>query len=215
VSPNLWWYPTEVPQPEPVFQQLKCNTDRESRYKGLSLDQFEYPGFSLTPVGPWILDDDALIAKLEAWRELNKYSFFFIFDKNRDSLRDYIESHSIIDDKTILFLIENQFNESVGHIGLSKLKTQSVHLDNVLKSPQCPNGLMEIAIRRLVHWVFSELKLNSIELEVREDNLGFKSSGFFGNTYEVQTAKHHDNLLIFGKVTPKILMTLTPSQVYE
>jgi hypothetical protein len=90
-------------------------------------------GFSLVPIGAWILDDVETVDKMSSWRSTAKNSFFSQVDSSAASMLWYLREYSIGDPNRILFLIRKG-DSFLGHLGLSRVSAGCAEIDNVMKS---------------------------------------------------------------------------------
>lgn len=130
---------------------------------------------SLVPVGRWILENSILINLMCEWRTENKESFFAQIEPDAESMRDYLTSRSIRDNRNLLFIIFVS-GQPIGHLGLSQISGSTAHLDQVMKAipknfpPKHP-GLMESSIKVLGNWSAITLGLKVLKLEVISSNV--------------------------------------------
>ena len=130
---------------------------------------------SLVPVGNWILDDSTLINLMCKWRTDNKESFFAQIEPDPYSMRAYLTSQNITDNRNLLFIIFVS-GQTLGHLGLSRISGSRAHLDQVMKAvpknfPSKQLGLMESSIQAPANWSATVLHLKALELEVISSNV--------------------------------------------
>jgi hypothetical protein len=89
---------------------------------------------------------------------------------------------SLPDPARILFLIADEACRPIGNIGLCKLESEEVELDNVLRGEVAHSGLMRFAQASLLQWAFEVLNVQRVVLAVLSENeraLGlYARSGF-------------------------------------
>jgi len=124
----------------------------------------------LIPVGPWILGSENLICKFTEWRNYAMEMFFSHFTASLSSTERYLEDFSLAQNNRILFVIQSE-GDMVGHIGLAHISNRHAEIDNVIRGERTNHqNLMFEALKALVSWAFSELRLNYLELRVTSDN---------------------------------------------
>lgn len=152
-------------------QHLKPTTLAEAFSLSIPISQ----EVSLVPVGNWILDDSTLIDLMCKWRTNNKESFFAQIEPDAYSMRAYLISQSIKDNRNLLFIIFAS-GKTIGHLGLSRISGSTAHLDQVMKAtpknfPSKQPGLMESSIQALANWSATILSLKELKLEVISSNV--------------------------------------------
>lgn len=70
----------------------------------------------------------------------------------------------------ILFWVENNKGQKVGHMGLNRFKAKSCELDNVIRGPKTSPGIMGNAVSSLIDWTFKNLPIKRIYLQTNYDN---------------------------------------------
>jgi RimJ/RimL family protein N-acetyltransferase len=151
-------------------QDLKVSSMAEAFTFSIQINEAAH----LLPVGKWILEDNKLVGLMCKWRAENKESFFAQIEPDIRSMMNYLESRSIRDDRTLLFIIVSG-GHPLGHIGLSQIKEGSASLDQVMKgvrkySDSRSKGIMQSAITALIDWSRATLGLNVLHLEVVSSN---------------------------------------------
>jgi RimJ/RimL family protein N-acetyltransferase len=180
---------------------LKCDRLDDAQKLGLRILE-DNPGYgSLIPVGPWVLEEDDLLAKMALWRESAMDMFFARFQASVSSTRDYLSTHSIALPNRILFIIEAN-GRYVGHLGLSNVGRENAEIDNVIRGELGePRKLMTHALERLLVWAEHSLRIKSVQLRVISTNsrairlyssLGFQfvSSDFLREWSDMRGATH-------------------------
>jgi len=125
---------------------------------------------ALVPVGPWILDEPDLVAKMAAWRGASMAMFFAQFESTPAKTLGYLRGASIGQANRLLFVIVED-GQIVGHVGFSNVSAETAELDNVMRGIRSENPLvMQLAINTLVEWGFGTLGLSSVTLKVSSIN---------------------------------------------
>jgi RimJ/RimL family protein N-acetyltransferase len=144
------------------------------------------------PVGNWLLTRDDILSELAMWRHLNARFFPSQFPFSVDSMRNYIVTHSIGMSDRLLFLIFNEAEYPVGHLGISHTQEGYAEIDNVMRNPNSSNFFMRDALAHLMQWAELELGVKNFGLSVMSNNpraiglyksLGFNFSGLAPNDH--------------------------------
>lgn len=127
--------------------------------------------FHLIPVGSWILDEPQSIEKFAHWRFSARESFFARFPESADSMRNFLNSRYIDSNDSQLFAICDEHACLFGHLGIKDCSSKRATIDSVMKSHECEiPGVMEGALRALIHWVEATLDISSLDLKVISSN---------------------------------------------
>lgn len=128
--------------------------------------------FKLIPVGNWVLTDSATISLIGNWR--NRFNRFFLnqVNANYENASGYLAAKADPTTDSIIFLIKDPTDQTVGHIGLSNIDGESAELDNVLlgRSPGIEN-FMDSVENCLIEWANFHLGISYIHLRVLSFNL--------------------------------------------
>ena len=87
----------------------------------------------LVPIGNWIVTDKKKIENLSTWRQKNMKFFFSQFISSYKRTLWYIKNFSIEKNNRIFFLIYDDKNELIGHIGLADIEKNFGVLDNLIR----------------------------------------------------------------------------------
>jgi RimJ/RimL family protein N-acetyltransferase len=127
--------------------------------------------FKLIPVGNWVLTDFATVALFADWR--NRFSRFFLKQviANHENALGYLTAKADPKNNSVIFLIKDKTDQTVGHIGLSNVDGDSAELDNVLlgHSPGIEN-FMDSVENYLLEWANSHLGIKYMHLRVLSFN---------------------------------------------
>lgn len=150
------------------LQDLKVKSRAEAEALAIPISrQVE----SLIPVGPWILQDGALIKKLADWRWQNKSSFFAQFPRSIEGMYGYLDGQIIADPDRMLFMIASPSTQPIGHVGIVQRSEFQYEIDAVMKSPECAvTGIMHDAIESMMTWARSALGSREFILRVASTN---------------------------------------------
>jgi RimJ/RimL family protein N-acetyltransferase len=131
-------------------------------------------GFSLVPIGAWILDDLETVDKMSSWRSTAKDSFFSQVDSSVDSMLWYLREYSIGDPNRILFLIRKG-DSFLGHLGLSRVRTGRAEIDNVMKSQDKESTIQSAQFltifNEFIEWASVNLGISLFSLQVVSSNI--------------------------------------------
>jgi hypothetical protein len=160
-------------------------------------------GFSIVPIGSWILEDSETVARMVSWREKAKDSFFSKVDSSSESMLWYLGEYSIADPNRILFLIRKG-EEFLGHLGLSSISTGSAEIDNVMKSQDKSQTIESqqffTIFVEFISWARMTLGICEFKLQVVSTNLpaiqlysraGFRSMQWSGDGH-ISPTKRND-----------------------
>lgn len=119
------------------------------------------------------------------WRNENPTLSAQTFTATEQGTISWLEDQILARSDRLLFLILLSDGTPVGHIGYScfDFLNQQCEVDAVLRGEKsAPPGIMTFALRELIHWGLSTLKLNIIRLRVFSDNTHaiefYKRNGF-------------------------------------
>lgn len=140
----------------------------------------------LRPITFESLEDEKVIQALANWRSSAQKWFPSQFNVTPEGTRKWLENQVLHTDDRILFMIETQEGNSVGHVGLFRFdyKNKSCEIDNIVRgvSDVFP-GAMYLACNVLLNWVFNIIGIETAYLKTVSDNeaalklykkLGFK-----------------------------------------
>lgn len=117
---------------------------------------------------------DNLPGLLSSWRKENPTISTGIFDITDERTKRWLDKYVLNNEDRIIFMIENEYKESFGHIGLTNfnLNDYSVELDSVLRGVKGVfPGLMSLSVKKLIDFSLNYLKFKTVFLSVFSDNL--------------------------------------------
>ena len=147
---------------------MKRSRRDDARHVGLPVG--EEGSVSLVPVGPWILEDKELIADMAKWRFAARANYVAQFPYSPESMRRYLETVSIADPATLLFVIERDRSEVVGHVGLRRASDLAAEIDSVMRKPDGPPGWVRPSLAALMAWSLALLGPTELTLRVMSGN---------------------------------------------
>ncbi len=150
------------------------STLEQARVKSIVIGENE--GY-LVPICRVHVEDEELLSKLTIWRNEHKYVYPSQFTATPESTKSWMTSRLLDVPDRILFLVENKFGKTVGHLGfangLSMVKQNKSYLeiDNVVRGVKSGDqGLMAKALQSLLAWAEEKLMPEEIFLRVFSDN---------------------------------------------
>lgn len=145
------------------------------------------PVGSLVPVGPWALSGHGIPEAITSWRVRFNKMFPTQTDVTVESTTAHLESRSIQDDGSILFLIYTDTDDLIGHLGVARLNDEMFELVNLVRGAKGGHAdLIYCAEVALLDFVFSfgqhdtccaeAMSFNWRVLKLHE-RVGFKTAG--------------------------------------
>ena len=117
----------------------------------------------LVPIGNWIVTDKKKIENLSTWRQKHMKFFFSQFISSYKRTLWYIKNFSIEKNNRIFFLIYDDKNELIGHIGLADIEKNFGVLDNLIRGVDKGNPkLIFYSMITIINWFFKKLKIENI-----------------------------------------------------
>lgn len=141
----------------------------------------------LVPVGHSHVADQRLIATLAHWREVNMHVYPTQFTVTIDGTAAWLRDLVLAVSDRIMFLVLDDDGRLLGHCGLAEASTRDrLRLENVVRGPGGPPGVMFAAVRALLRWVQVNLGADTVYARPATDNervvrfllrLGFEDEG--------------------------------------
>lgn len=118
------------------------------------------------------VDDKDLIRALAKWRKRHERWFPSQFKVTVKGTKKWLKNLVIFVPDRILFMVETESGERVGHLGLNRFnfKNLTCEIDNVVRGNKLLPGVMTKALERIIDWSFSELKIRTLYLRTFSDN---------------------------------------------
>jgi len=128
-----------------------------------------------------------LPALLSRWRKENPTISTGVFEITEERTKKWLENYVLNNNDRIIFMIDDEENNSFGHIGLTNFnfENNTVELDSVLRGVKgIYPGLMSLSVNKIIDFVLNCLFLKGVGLSVFSDNesaisfynnLGFKT----------------------------------------
>ncbi len=120
----------------------------------------------LVPVGEWILSEESKIEHIRLWRQRAMKMFLTQFESTFEKTLEYLKNFSIDQKNRIFFLLYDDFDRFVGHIGIANVNEGKGELDNLMRGTDGGHPrLIYFAEVGLLNWCFKNLGL--LESDVR------------------------------------------------
>jgi RimJ/RimL family protein N-acetyltransferase len=117
---------------------------------------------TLVPVGAWILEDSPTIEAICAWRQAAMRMFLVQFESTHARTYAYLKDLSIAQEGRLFFLLFDETNQLIGHLGVSEVNEQGCELDNVMRAVKGGDPrLIYYAEAALLHWCFTNLHVQA------------------------------------------------------
>ena len=155
-----------------AINDLKCDRIIDAKDRAISIhDSNKKQIGRLLPVGLWILQDSTIIESICTWRQRAMKMFLTQFQATYESTFKYLCESAIERSDRILFLIFDEADNLIGHIGLADIGNHSCELDNLMRGRDGGHPrLIFYAERALLDWVFDVLNLSKSYLGVLSYN---------------------------------------------
>ena len=125
----------------------------------------------LVPVGPWILSDLDAVEKIRFWRQRSMRMFLTQFESTVQRTLSYLKDLSISQNNRILFLLFDDGNRFVGHLGMSEVNHSNGELDNLMRGVEGGHPrLVYFSEVTLLNWAFERLGITESDVRVLSYN---------------------------------------------
>ena len=125
----------------------------------------------LIPVGPWIYCDTEKVSRISLWRQKSMRMFLIQFESSYEKTLSYLKKLSIEREDRIFFLIYDEKNDFIGHVGISNLVGSSAELDNLVRGVVGGDPrLIFYAELSIINWCFKKLRLENISVRALSYN---------------------------------------------
>ncbi len=125
----------------------------------------------LVPVGEWILSDESKIELIRSWRQRNIRMFLTQFESTFDKTLGYLKKLSIEQNGRIFFLLYDDSDRFVGHMGIADVDGSKGELDNLMRGLDGGHPrLIYLAEVALLNWCFINLGISEIDVRVLSYN---------------------------------------------
>ncbi|MCP4179764.1 MAG: GNAT family N-acetyltransferase [bacterium] len=154
------------------FSRLKSFTNIEDAF--LNSIKLKNGLGQLIPICKYHLKDNDVIKKLCNWRINNQFAYSVKFNITCDSTRKWLKNGLLDVDDRISFLIINENNKKIGHIGYNHCfrKDKGFEIDGVLRGViNTSPGIMEESLSMIIEWAKLKFSPAYIDLMVLKDNI--------------------------------------------
>jgi len=156
-----------------LFSHLKGVSFKSSFNLNLDSRNFTTSGDSLFEckvAGPWILDFHTWLEQMMNSRESNREMYFSRFPPSVDSLTSYLVNGPINNPNQVLFLIIDKSRKLHGHVGFKIDKSESVEIDNLLRTSNEFPGIIRFALGEILNYCTEEFGFLKYSLKVSSRN---------------------------------------------
>ena len=154
-----------------LFWLKKQTYGEAEEHSVIIMDRSGQPLGKLVPVGPWVLEDIAIISSLVSWRDKFKKMFPTQTSVDLTSTAKFLTNFFIDNDQAVLFLIYSDAGQLLGHIGVSDLSECSFEVTNLMRG--VPGGhadLIYFSEYSVIDYMFEKFNLESASVEVMSYN---------------------------------------------
>jgi hypothetical protein len=125
----------------------------------------------MRPLTAYDLASIDVMEKLTDWRNANMRNFLTHIEGTRALTSKWVRNMLLKNHSQMLWLIYDQNNNLVGHIGFKNLTFQTVQLDNAMRGDrQGHPELLVVAGKSLVQWLWQKTPVKRIDINVMADN---------------------------------------------
>lgn len=155
-----------------IIRGIKCESFEEALQFEIPILNFESQKIGkLVPVGNWILQARELIELMSIWRQRTMRMFMTHFESSYEMTYGYLKNLAIAKDDRIFFIIYNNEDAPIGHVGIANLTEKSAELDNLMRGVEGGEPrLVYFAECALLNWCFKELENQTNDVSVLSYN---------------------------------------------
>ena len=127
----------------------------------------------LVPIKYADIGDESLLELLTKWRNENYDAYPSQFNATIDRTRRWLAKYVLEHENKILFLLIDNCNQIVGHMGLANYNSQlqTIEMDNIVRGGEkSQKGIITNALYDLISWTFLSFPVNNVYLKVFSDN---------------------------------------------
>jgi hypothetical protein len=151
-----------------TIQAMKCANLAQAQARAIAVRNKagELIG-TLVPVGNWILQDRPTIEAICAWRQAAMRMFLVQFDSSYARPYTSLKDLSIAQEGRLFFMLFDQSNQLIGHLGVSEVNGLGCELDNVMRAAKGGDPrLIYYAEAALLDWCFDSLQVQTCSARV-------------------------------------------------
>lgn len=147
---------------------MKCQTFQEANEKAVLIRNTNGDQIGrLVPVGNWILEDKEKIELVRAWRQRTMRMFLTQFESTYERTYQYLKNFSIAQEGRIFFMLYDESERLVGHIGMAEVDGNSGELDNLMRGVEGGDPrLVYFSELALLDWCFKNLGIRQSDVRV-------------------------------------------------
>ncbi|TNC76285.1 hypothetical protein FHI69_15210 [Janthinobacterium lividum] len=151
-----------------TIADMKCETFQEANEKAVLVRNTNGDKIGrLVPVGNWILEDKEKIELIRAWRQRTMRMFLTQFDSTYERTYQYLKNFSIAQEGRIFFMLYDESERLVGHIGMAEVDGNSGELDNLMRGVDGGDPrLIYFSELALLDWSFKNLDIRQSDVRV-------------------------------------------------
>ena len=126
----------------------------------------------LVPINRELANNSLIIEYLTKWRQ--KYMKYFLsqFTATNERTQLWLNNNLLLDDTTILFLIQNQEGKWIGNFGICNIREKEAEIGPLVRGEKGGDPkIIFYAEISLMHWIYKILKIDDIYLHVFSNNL--------------------------------------------
>lgn len=155
-----------------VISMMKKSSFDEALLVRLPVKDKEHNSIGyLVPVGEWILSDEPKIELIRAWRQKTMRMFLTQFESTFDKTLGYLKNLSIEQKGRIFFLLYDDSDRFVGHMGIADVDGLKGELDNLMRGVEGGHPrLVYFAEIALLNWCFKNLGITESDVRVLSYN---------------------------------------------
>ena len=168
-----------------LLRFLKKSSSTSWPQLSLAINEFKGYYLRIIPTNIEYLDELDIIF-LTNLRNRYVKSFLTEFVANDHQTANWLANTVHADDTRILFMVENEFHDRLGYMGLAYIDWEKsyVEADAIVSGGFTPKGLMASSLRTLLLWAKHQLSLENVGVRVLSDNPAlsfYKKIGFEEN----------------------------------
>lgn len=155
-----------------IIALMKCDdfANADARAIPVFNSERKYIG-RLIPVGNWLLDDDEKIELIRAWRQRAMRMFLTRFEATFGGTFEYVKSRAIAQEERLLFMLYDDADKLIGHMGVADVTESSCELDNIIRGVAGGDPrLIYFSEKALLNWCFKELEISQSDARVLSYN---------------------------------------------
>lgn len=125
----------------------------------------------LVPINRELANNSLIIECLTKWRQ--KYMKYFLtqFTATNERTQLWLNNYVLLDDTTILFLIQNEEGKWIGNFAISNIREKDAELVNLIRGEKGGHPkLIFYTILSLINWMYKRLRIEDVYIHVFSNN---------------------------------------------